>query len=304
MTAPLFWRASLLLSVLLRLKSLCVRPVGVPAVAAACALLLQGCAPKSVGLLNSSPRRLAGSVAAVQIAAGEYTSKKNPSALLQLQQPEQDESSDSRAEDSAKEPGPPEKDPGGEMEDEGDIAEGPPSHSSQKPRGWASVLYQEDHEQQHELQDEYNKMLYLDDPDAIDRAMRMAWDKMAREDRAVTRSMLTVPHRDAASDLDSDAQFVSDASGSASDTRVESSPLVRKTAQTPHKQHRSATTRHHRLMLNARHRIFQELRRPDQAEFRVPSERRASPEGTASPEPNEEFGGPVNTASDTEDIDF
>ncbi|CAK0807168.1 unnamed protein product [Prorocentrum cordatum] len=36
-------------------------------------------------------------------------------------------------------------------------------------------------------------MLWLDDPDAVDRAMKKAWDRMSREDQAVTHSMLSVP---------------------------------------------------------------------------------------------------------------
>jgi len=44
--------------------------------------------------------------------------------------------------------------------------------------------------QQSELQDDYAKMLYLNDPDDVDKASQLAWLKMEYEDRRLAKAML------------------------------------------------------------------------------------------------------------------
>lgn len=49
---------------------------------------------------------------------------------------------------------------------------------------------QVDLKQQKELQDEYAKMLYLQDPDDVEKATQLAWMKMEYEDHRLTKDML------------------------------------------------------------------------------------------------------------------
>jgi hypothetical protein len=49
---------------------------------------------------------------------------------------------------------------------------------------------QMDLDQQSELQDDYAKMLYLQDPDDVDKATQLAWLKMEYEDRRLAKAML------------------------------------------------------------------------------------------------------------------
>jgi len=54
---------------------------------------------------------------------------------------------------------------------------------------YTALVQRHAHIQQKELNDQYEKMLYLSDPDDIDKAMKLAWMKMEYEDRKFTGAM-------------------------------------------------------------------------------------------------------------------
>merc|ERR1719487_2674601 len=65
-----------------------------------------------------------------------------------------------------------------------------------KKPDWGSFLQEEDNRQQDELQDEYQQMLNMNDPDQVDKAMKAAWKRMQQEDKQFTKQMVHT-HRQA-----------------------------------------------------------------------------------------------------------
>jgi len=60
---------------------------------------------------------------------------------------------------------------------------------TRKVKDWGVMMQREDDKEQHELNEAYNQMLYLNDPDDVSKAMQLAWLKMQKEDRDFTRAM-------------------------------------------------------------------------------------------------------------------
>lgn len=64
-----------------------------------------------------------------------------------------------------------------------------------EPRGSFSQLQVEDAKQQSELEDAYAKMLYLNDPDDVDKAEQVAWMKMQLEDKGFLNGRARLQNR-------------------------------------------------------------------------------------------------------------
>lgn len=210
------------------------------AAASVCALALQGCGQAGLAQTQSAASTPPGPLA-VEISGRGRSGLKE--SLLQLQggmPPDEGADREGEPSDSLRQRGSEHEDaldqPNAEVAEDAavSVAESKgepvnPPRRLKRGQGWASTLQQEDFVQQKELQDEYNKMLYMDDPDAIDQAMKKAWGRMADEDKALTSSILSTGSGD-----------------------IEDPSPHRHHARHPRFQHHPAHKRH--LMLN-RHRV-------------------------------------------------
>mmetsp|Transcript_83610 Transcript_83610/g.132154 ORF Transcript_83610/g.132154 Transcript_83610/m.132154 type:complete len:242 (-) Transcript_83610:31-756(-) len=70
----------------------------------------------------------------------------------------------------------------GELEEEPKLKKDLKSH-------WGELLQEQARHQQDELQQAYSRMVTMDDPDQVDRAMQSAWGRIEQEDRRFTKAV-------------------------------------------------------------------------------------------------------------------